>query len=131
MTGLPSGNLTRYLFKAGGVSFLSGCVLLIHRPPDIRLLEIVLPKPSSRVPSTASGLAIAAASLALLQRVQIDGSEFLLSPFLSAGPWLEELLRREIGMRALPLLSWDAHCSQKQFSGPPELVGYGSGVLKP
>jgi len=119
VTGLPSGNLTRYLFKAGSVSFLSGSVLLIHRTPDIRLLEIVLPKPSSRVPSTASGLVIAAASLALLQRVQIDGSEFLLSPFLSG---LEELLRREIGMRALPLLSWDHTCSQKQFSGPRELV---------
>ena len=102
MTGLPSGNLTRYLFKAdAGVSFLSGSVLLIRQTPDIRSLEIVLPKPSSMVSSTASGLVIAGTSLALLQRVQIDGSEFLLSP------------------------------PQKQFSGPPELVGYGSGVLKP
>jgi len=122
--GLRSGklNFARYLFKAGaGVSFLSGSVLLTRRTSDVRSLEIVLLKLSSMVPSTASRLVIAGASRALLQGAQCDGSGFLLSPPLSAGYWLERLLRREIGMRALPLLSWDRTCSRSSSAAHPNL----------
>ena len=83
MTGLSSGNLNaaRYFFRAGtDISVLSGSLVLIRRTFDVNSPEIVLPKLSSMVPSTTSGLVTAGASRALLQTVEIDGSEFPLSP---------------------------------------------------
>ena|SRR2546425_2217249 len=72
--------------------------------------EIVLPKLSTMVPSIASGLVTAGPSRALLQGVEIDGSEFPLSPSRSG--------RQAVGLFAG--IRW-----------PPEPVGYGPGVTKP
>src|SRR5712692_4447924 len=115
VTGLPSGNLnfTRYLFKVrAGVSFLSGSVLLIRRTPDCQ----VAGDRSSETPlldgskySLRAGYCrrISCSLAGGADRWKVMESEFLLSPSLSAGYWLEELLRPEIGIRTLPLLSWD------------------------
>ena len=67
----------KYFFRADtDVSFLSGSLALIRRTFDVKSPEIVPPKLSTMVPSIASGLVTAGPSRALLQGVEIDGSEF-------------------------------------------------------
>jgi len=81
---LSSGNLNaaRHLFRAGAyVLFLAGSLLLIRWTFDVNPAEIVVQKLSSMVPSTALVLVTAGAFLlALLHEVEIDGSQFPLSP---------------------------------------------------
>ena len=111
MTVLSSGNLNaRYFSRTGtNVSFPSGSLVLIRRTFDVNS-PIVLPKFSSMVPGTASGLDTAGPSRALLRGVESDGNEFPLRPSRSG--------RQAAGLFA------GVRC-------PTELVAYGLGVTKP
>ena len=75
-------NAARHFFRAGAyVLFLAGSLLLIRWTFDVNPAEIVVQKLSSMVPSTALVLVTAGAFLlALLHEVEIDGSQFPLSP---------------------------------------------------